>query len=110
MVAAVEPARLELLGAKRCRDAAVREHRPLAVRVDERADDTALPFGRARDLDSACLEAARGEAAGVVVPPLSDEPRPSTELGSPRGDVRRLPACREVRPRRRVRAGRDRPG
>ena len=57
-VAALEPGRVELVGAQLGRDAAVGGHRPRSVRLDERHDDAAAPVGvRA---DAARPRAARG--------------------------------------------------
>ena len=109
MLAALEPRGVELFRAERGRRAAVREHRALAVVVDERADDPASALGRADDLDPAGGETASRELTGVVRAPLADEPRAGAELGRPGRDVRRLAAGREVRLRRCVRARRHRP-
>src|SRR5205807_7669326 len=95
-VAVREPGRVELLRPQRGGGAAVRGHRPVAARLDER-DDDAVPLRRDRpgDLDAAPLELGGGKLARLVVAALADEATCRAELDRPGGDVRGLPACPE---------------
>ena len=109
VVAAFEPRRIQLVRPEVGSIASVRQHRALARRVDERADDPSPPSDRAGELDAPPLEPVRGERAGLVGATLADEARTRAELGGPGGDVRGLPARPDVRQGRCVRSTCDRP-
>jgi len=89
---ALEPGRIDVLGAERGGDAAVGGHRALAV-LDERHDDPrcACP-DRPDEVDAALGELSCHELAGRVVAPSGDAAGLRAELGTPRGDVRSLSA------------------
>ncbi len=80
MVAALEPGRVELLGAQVGRDPPVGGHRPVAVGRDER-DDDAVPTvdDRPHDLDPAGRQPGCDQPARIVVAALADEACVCTE-------------------------------
>ncbi len=96
---ALEPARLELVGAKRDRDAAVGEHRARPVRLGE-GDDDAVPLGRDRpgQLDPVLAEETCREPSGRVVGALAEPAGRAAERRDPRRDVGALPARGERDP------------
>ncbi len=86
-----EPLRLELVRREVRRDAAVRDHRPAAVKLDQGHHD-AVPAHRRRaeDVDGPPEQVGLDKLARAVGSALADEARLGAERCSPGGDVRRL--------------------
>ncbi len=104
-----EPRLVDLLGAELDGDAAIRAHRALAGRVDER-DDDAVParLDRPEQPDAEVAQPGGRDRSCVIGASLADEVRAAAEGGDPRRHVRRLATGAQHDPRRRVGTRRER--
>src|SRR5262249_47987237 len=103
---AFEPDRVQLVGRKRWRHAAVARPRPLTALPEERAADPVPPKpARAVALNAEPGELAGRERSGRVVAALAHEAGLSAQRGGPRRDVGGLPAGSRSGLRGGVRAG-----
>src|SRR5215211_9547380 len=100
---ALEPFRFELAGVELGCDAAVGDHRPAAVELDERHDD-AVPLCRrwAEHLDGPAEQVRFGHLARRIGAALADESRLRAVRCGPGSDVRRLAAAADSGVRSRV--------
>ena len=107
-VVAREPGRTQLDRLEEARHPAVGEHRPRAVRVDER-DDDAVPglLDGPDELHAEPLEGLCGEPARSITAPLAHPTCGCPERGGPRSDVRALAPGRQRHACGRVRIARD---
>src|SRR5262249_33531052 len=85
---AFKPGRIDV--SQRARRAAVGRHGALTVRADERHDDAGLLSARSAHLDSAGVELAPQDRAGVVLGPNRDDTCLNAERRGPGRNVRSL--------------------